>query len=143
MDVRRKWCTNFSAMCVFAWLARWFARVDIKQLREYGISMGEAHLRLQVGKLLWSHLLIDHMYFFSRHRRILSKFAYFAMQGSHCRMKRMLQNSAGLRLLRDTLCLQVVVDNHTIDDNLRLLGWEPTKRSMRDQGPIEVRLLAA
>ena len=38
--------------------------MGIKRVREYSIAMGEAHLQLQWGKLLWSHLWIDHMYFF-------------------------------------------------------------------------------
>ena len=74
--------------------------------------------------------------------RILSKFASFAMEGSHQRLKRMLCNSGGLSLLRGRLGLQVVVVNNTIDDTLRRERWGPTKRSMCGQGPISVRLLA-
>ena len=74
---------------------------------------------------------------------VASKFACFAMEGSHRRLKRMLRNNGGLSLLRGKLGLQVVVDNHTIDDSLRREGWDPTKRSMRGQGPLSVRLLAA
>ena len=55
----------------------------------------------------------------------------------------MLRNSGGLSLLRGRLGLRVVVDNHTIDDSLRGEGWDPTKWSMRRQGPRSVRLLAA
>ena len=55
----------------------------------------------------------------------------------------MLRNSGGLSLLRIKLGLHMVVDNHTIHDRLRGEGWDPTKRSMRGQGPISVRLLAA
>ena len=85
------------------------------------------------------------MYFFTREWRILSKLssACFAMEGSHRRLKRMLRNSGGLSRLRGGLGLQVVVDNHTIDDILHREGWDPTKRSMRGQRPISVRLLAA
>ena len=83
VGVCRKSWTNFSAMCVFAWHTRWFPRVDLKRSREYNIAMGEAHLQLQWGKLLWSHLWIDHMYFFARQWRILSKFACFTTEGSH------------------------------------------------------------
>ena len=36
----------------------------------------------------------------------------------------------------------MVVDNHTIDDSLIREGWDPTKRSMRGQRPISVRVLA-
>ena len=40
------------------------------------------------------------------------------------------------------LGVQIVVDNHTIDDSLRREGWDVTKRSMRGQGPVTVRQLA-
>ena len=59
----------------------------------------------------------------------------------------MLRNSGGLSLLRGRLGLQVVVDDHTIDDSLRRKRWDRTKRSMRGQdfaaailGPQEVVL---
>ena len=143
MGVCRKWWTCFSAMCVFAWQTRWFTRGDLKWLRECSIARGKAYLRLQWGKLLWSHLWIDRMCFFGRQWRILSEFACFAMERSHRRLKCMLRNSGGLSLLRGRLGLQVVGDNHTIHDSLRREGRDPTKRSMRGQGPIGVRLLAA
>ena len=64
------------------------------------------------------------------------------MKGSHRRLKRMLRNSGGLSLLRGRLGVQVVVDNHTIDDSLCAEGWDVTKRSMRGQGPVTVQQLA-
>ena len=54
----------------------------------------------------------------------------------------MLRNSGGLSLLRGRLGVQVVVDNHTIDDSLCAEGWDITKRSMRGQGPVTVQQLA-
>ena len=101
--------------------------------------MGEAHLQLRWGKLLWSQLWIDHMFFFARQWQILSKVVCFAMVGSQRQLKGMLCNSGDLSLLRS----MVVLDNHTIDDSLRREGWDPTKRSMRGQGPLSVQLLAA
>ena len=88
--------------------------------------MGKAHLLLEWPKLLWSHLWIDHMYFFARQWRNLSKFSCFAMAGGHRRLKRMLRNSGGLSLLHGRLGVQVVVDNHTIDDSLCAEGWVVT-----------------
>ena len=81
------------------------------------------------------------MSFFARKWRIFSKFSCFAMEGSHRRLKRMLRNSGGLSLLRGRLGVQVVVDNHTIDDSLRGEGWDVTKRSMRGKGPVTLRQL--
>ena len=64
------------------------------------------------------------------------------MEGSHRRLKRILRNGGGLTLLRCRLGVQVVVDNHTIDDNLRREGRDVTKGSKRGQGPVVVRRLA-
>ena len=96
---------------------------------------------LQRPKLLWSHLWIDRLYFFARKWRILSKFSCFIMEGGHRRLKRMLRKSWGLILLLGRLGVQVVVDNHTIDDSLRRGGWDVTKRSMCGQGPMAIRRL--
>ena len=85
---------------------------------------------------------MDDMYFFARKCRILSKLSCFAMEGSHRRLKHMLRNSGGLSLLCGRLGVQVVVDNHTIDDSLCREGWDATKMSMRGQGPVTVRHLA-
>ena len=85
---------------------------------------------LEWPKLLWSHLWIDHMYFFARKWRVLSKFSCFAVEGTHRRLKRMLCNSKGLSLLRGCLGVQVVADNHTIDDSLRREVGDVTKRYM-------------
>ena len=105
-------------MCVYAWHSAWFSGADLGQLRNHGIATGTAHNELQWGKLLWTHLWIDHMYYFAKKWGILSKFSYFATEGSHRRLKCMLRNSGGLSLLRGRLGVQVVVDNHTIDDSL-------------------------
>ena len=101
--------------------------------------MGATHNELQWGKLLWTHLWIDHMYYFAKKWRILSKFSCFAMEGSHRRLKSMLRNSGGLSLLRGRLGVQVVVDNHTIDDSLWLHGWDESTRAQHGQGPISVQ----
>ena len=79
------------------------------------------------------------MYYFAKKWRILSKFSCFAMEGSHRRLKRMLRNSGGLSLLRGGLGVQVVVDNHTIDDSLWLHGADATRRAQHGQGPISVQ----
>ena len=102
-------------MCVFAWRSAWFSGADLGRLRNHSMAMGAAHNELQWGKLLWTHLWIDHMYYFAKKWRILSTFHCFTMEGSHRRLKRMLRNSGGLSLLRGRLGVQVVVDNHTID----------------------------
>ena len=89
--------------------------------------MGAARNKLQWGKLLWTHLWIDHMYFFAKKWRILSKISSFAMGWSHRRLKRMLRNSGGLSLLRGRLWVQVAVDNPTTDDSLVAHGGYATK----------------
>ena len=81
MFVYREWWDNFAEMCVYAWQTEWLSGGDVGRLRECSIRMGKAHLVVQWPKVLWSHLWIDHMYFFSRKWRILSKFSCFAMEG--------------------------------------------------------------
>ena len=51
----------------------------------------------------------------------------------------MLRNSGGLSLLWGRLGVQVVVDNHTIDDSLWSHGRDATKRAQNGQGPISVQ----
>ena len=55
----------------------------------------------------------------------------------------MLRNIGGLSLLRGRLGVQVVVDNHTIDNSLWLHGWDATKRAQHRQGPISVQTYAS
>ena len=142
-SVCKTWWENFASMCVYAWRSAWFSGADLGRLRNHSIAMGAAHNELQWGKLLWTHLWINHMYYFAKKWRILSKFSCFAMEGSHRRLKRMLRNSGGLSLLRGRLGVQVVVDNHTIDDSLWLHGWDATKRAQHGQVPISVQTYAS
>ena len=102
-DVCGKWWDNFAKMCVYAWQTGWLSGGDVGRLCECSIQMGKAHLVLPWPKLLWSHLWIDHVYFFALKWRILSKFSCFALEGSHRRLKRMLRNSGCLSLLRGRL----------------------------------------
>ena len=84
---------KFAQMGLYAWQTDSLSGGNVGRLHECSIRMGRAHLVLQRPKLLWSHLWIDHLYFFARKWRILTKFACFAMEGSHRRLKRMLRNS--------------------------------------------------
>ena len=117
------WRENFVSMCVFS----------------PGDIAGVAHNELQWDTLLWTHLWIHHMHFFAKKWRILSKFSCFALEGGHRRMKRILRNSGGLSLLRGRLGVQVVVDNHPLDDNLAAHGWDAAKRAQYGQRPISVQ----
>ena len=130
-------------MCVYAWRSAWFSGADLGRLQNHGIAMGTAHNELQRGKLLWTLLWIDHMYYFAKKWRILSKVSCFAMEGSHRRLKRILRKRAGRSLLRGRPEVQVVVDNHTIDDSLWSHWWDPTKRAQNGQGHISVETYAS
>ena len=142
-SVCKTWWEDFASMCVYGCRSAWFSGANLGLLRNHSIAMGTAHNELPWGKLLWTHLWIDHMYFFAKKWRILSKFSCFAMEGGHRRLKRMLRNSRGLSLLRGRLGMQVVVDNHTIDDSLWLHGSDATKRAQHGQGPISVQTYAS
>ena len=142
-SVCKTWLQNFSSMCVFTWRSAWFSGAHLGRLRSHRIAMGAAHHELHWGKLLSTHLWIDHMELFAKKWRILSKFSYFATEGSQRAVKRMLRNRGGLSLLRGRLGVQVVVDNHTIDDSLWSHGWHATKRAQNRQGPTSVQRYAS
>ena len=122
---------------------RMVSGANLGRLRNPSISMGTAHNELQWGGLLWTHLWMDDMYYFSKKWRIFSKFSCFAMEASHRRLKRMLRNIGGLSLLQGRLGVQVVVDKRTMDDSLRSHGWDATKRAQNGQGPISVQTYAS
>ena len=52
----------------------------------------------------------------------------------------MLGNRGGVTLLRGRLRVQVVVDNHTIDDSLWSHAWDATKRAQNRQGHMSVNV---
>ena len=118
-SVCKTWWESFASMSVFAWRSAWFTRADFGRLRGHSLAMGIPHNELQWGKLLWTHLWIDHMYFFlQRSGESCQSSLALPWRGSHWRLKRMSRNSGGLSLLRGRLGVQVVVDKHTIDDSL-------------------------
>ena len=141
-DVSREWWDNFAEMCVYAWRTERLSRGYLGTLRECSMKMGKTHLLLRSPYLLWAHLYSNHMYFFARKWRILSKFSCFAMEGRHRRVKRMLRNSGGLSLMCGRLGVRVVVNNHTTNYSLRREESDVTKRSMLGQGPAIVQQLA-
>ena len=55
------------------------------------------------------------------------------------RLKRLLRNSGGVSLLNNESGLQCVVDNHTLDDNLRKEGWEVESRVVTKQTGFQRR----
>ena len=109
------------------------------RLRGHSLAMGIAHNELQWANLCGCIFGSNTCIFFAKKWRILSKFSCFAIEGTHPRLKRMLRNTGGLSLLRGRLGLQVVADNHTIDDSLVAHGWDATKRAQHGQGPISVQ----
>ena len=142
-SVCKTWWEIFASMFMFAWRSAWFSAADLGRLQRQSIAMGVAHNELQWGKLLWRHLSFDHMHFFAKEWRILSKFSCLAMEGSHRRLKRLLCNSGGLSLLRGRLGVQVVVDNDIFHDSQAPHGWDATKRAQNGQGPISVQRYAS
>ena len=138
-SVCKTWWESFASMCVFAWRSARFTGANLGRLWGHSLAMGTAHNELQWGKRVWTHLRINHMYFFSKKWRILSNFSCFAMDGSHRRLKRIFRNMRGLTFHRGRLGVQVVMGNHTIDDNLAAHGWDATKRAQHGPGPVNVQ----
>ena len=82
---------------------------------------------------------IDHMYAYVARWGTIVKFSCFALECSHVRLKRLLRKSWGVSLLNDRSGLQCVVDNHTLDDNLRNEGWEVESRGVTKQRGFQRR----
>ena len=131
-----QWWEAFALWCKYAWQSDFLTGAHLSNLREACVTMGRNHNALRFPKLLWSHLWIDHIYAYARRWRTLSKFSCFIVEGSHRRFKRMLRNSGGISVLKQRSGLQVVVDNHTVDDSLCLVGWDVTSRAAKTQVAI-------
>ena len=78
---------------------------------------------------------IDHIYVYVAHGETIARFSCFALDGNHVGLKRLLRKRwwCGLSLLNDEFGLQCVVNNHTLDDNLRREGWEVESRAVTKQ----------
>ena len=72
-SVWKTWWENFASRCVFAWRSAWFSGADLGWLRRHSIAMGTAHNEHLWGKFRWTHLWIDHMYFFCKEAENLVK----------------------------------------------------------------------
>lgn len=132
-DACREWWEAFAKTCLLVWQTRFLDGLQLKELFDCCTTMAHWHKALGFSVLLWSHLWVDHLYAFAREWRTLSRFACFVVEGSHRRLKRMLRNSGGVGVLKGRSGLQVVVDNHTIDDSLLALGWDVTQRAGKAQ----------
>ena len=110
-----------------------------RALLQRQLTMGARHLDVGWGKTLWTHMWIDHMYAYIARWGTIAKFSCFALEGSHVRLKRLLRNSGGVGFLNDRSGLQCVVDNHTLDDNLRKEGWEVEIRVVTKQRSFQRR----
>ena len=132
-DACRAWWSSFAATCSLVWQTRFLDGAQLQELWESCTTMARLHKALGFSIVLWSHLWIDHLYAFARKWRTVARFACFVVEGSHRRLKRMLRNSGGVGLLRGKSGLQVVIDNHTVDDSLLHLGWDVAQRAGKAQ----------
>ena len=82
---------------------------------------------------------MDHMYAYVARWGTIAKFSCLALEDTHVRLKRVLRNSGGVSLLNDGSGLQCVVDNHTVDDNLRKEGWKVESRAVTKQRGFQRR----
>ena len=53
-----------------------------RRFRQFGVTMGKAHLDLQRGRLVWSHLWTNNRNAFAWKWRTLSEFLCFAMEAT-------------------------------------------------------------
>jgi hypothetical protein len=132
-DACRAWWQAFASTCSLVWQTRFLDGAQLQELWDSCTTMARLHKALGFSIVLWSHLWVDHLYAFARKWRTLARFACFVVEGSHRRLKRMLRNSGGVGMLRGKSGLQVVIDNHTIDDSLLRLGWDVAQRAGKAQ----------
>ena len=127
-------------MCVFSWLTAWFGGANLGRLRGHSLVMGTAHNELWWCKPLWTHLWIDHMFFFlcKEVENLVNLLLLYHGEESP-ELKRMLPNSGHLSLLQGRLGVQVVVDKHIIDDSLAAHRCHATKMAQHGQGPISIQ----
>ena len=133
IDVSTEWWGVFAAMAEVAWKDNFLSGAKQRALLQRQVTMGARHLDLGWGKTLWTQMWIDHTYVYVARCGTIAKLSCFALEGSHVRLKRRLTNSGGVSLLNDRSGLQCVVDNHTLDDNLRKEGWEVESRAVTKQ----------
>ena len=72
-------------------------------------------------------------FFCAKHLIMWSKLSYFAVEGTHWKLKRMLCSRKGLSLVRERLLVQMVVGNHTMNASLVAHGCDTTRRAQRGQ----------
>ena len=139
LDVCTEWWEAFAAMAELAWKDDFLSGAEQRALLQRQRTMGAWHLDLGWGKTLWTHMWVDHMYAYVARWGTIARLGCFALEGSHVRLKRLLRNSGGVSLLNDRSGLQCVVDNHTLDDNLRKGGWELQSRAVTKQKGFQRR----
>ena len=132
-DVCCRWWGAFLEACGIVWQTKMLSGKVLRLLFNSCQVMGVCHRLLGFKVTLWAHLWVDHMHAYACLWRTLARFGCFAVEGSHRRLKRMLRNSGGVSLLHGRNGLQVVVDNHTIDDSLLGYGWDVNNRAGRPQ----------
>ena len=128
-----EWWSAFAASCSRVWQTAFLDGYQVDSLHATCVKLGGLHRKPGFPIVLWLHIWCDHLYVYARTWRTLSRFACFGVEGSHRRLKRMLRNSGGVSALKGRGGLQVVVDNHTIDDSLLQYGWDVGSRAGRVQ----------
>ena len=95
VDVCRDWWHAVTAMANVAWKDEFVSGHEQLALLQQQLTMGARHLALGWRKTLWTHMWIDHMFACLCRWGTLAKFNYFALEGSHVQLKRLIRNSGG------------------------------------------------
>ena len=117
-------------MCKAAWKRDFQSGHEQVGLLKEQRTMGVKRVALGWSKTMWTHIRIDADV---AKWGTLARLSCFSLEGSHVTLKRMLRNSGGVSLLHDKLGLQCVVDNYTLDDNLRKEGWDTLSKAVTKQ----------
>ena len=98
VDVYTEWWEAFAAMAQPAWKDDFLRGAEQRALLQRQLTMGAKQLDLGLGKTLWTHMWVDHMYAYVAWWGTIARFGSFALEGSHVRLKRLLGNSGGGQL---------------------------------------------
>jgi hypothetical protein len=127
------WFKCFSDTAGFAWQSAFLSPMELGRMGAALKSMGDVHVKLGWGKVMWSHFWIDHMFAYASTWRILSIFSCFKLEGSHRRLKGLLKLSSGTGGVWGVTGMVTVVNRHTMDDSLAGEGYNVQERALRKQ----------
>ena len=134
MAVCHEWWEVFASMCKAAWKGGALTGKNSCGYSGINTPWGSSMLPSGGARSCGPKCgLAMNMYGYVAKWATLARCSCFRLEGSHVQHKRMPRNNGGVSLLHDKLGLQCVVDNHTLEDNLRKAGWDLLSKAVTTQ----------